>query len=52
MIDKKSKILFSIFLVLIAGSVIFSYYRFIIKKDFAIFTPPPEASEEAEPESI
>jgi len=34
--DKKSKILLAIFLLLIAGSVAFTYYRIMIKKDYLI----------------
>jgi hypothetical protein len=34
--DKKSKILLAIFFLLIAGSVAFTYYRIMLKKDYLI----------------
>lgn len=38
MMNKKSKILFRIFAFLIITSVVATYYRYVISKDFVIFT--------------
>lgn len=34
--DKKSKVLITIFLILLVGSIAYAQYRFILKKDFLI----------------
>ena len=38
MIDKKSKTFFSIFFFLVIVSIAVTYYRYVILKDFAVFT--------------
>jgi len=38
MIDKQSKIFFSIFLLLLVVSIIFTYYKYVVQKDFKVFT--------------
>jgi hypothetical protein len=47
MLDNKSKIFFGIFAFLVMASLVATYYRYVILKDFAIFT-----DEEAFNESI
>ena len=39
MIDRKNKLLLTAFLILVAVSVVVSYARFVVMKDFPIFTP-------------
>ncbi|MFA5827247.1 MAG: hypothetical protein WC839_01980 [Candidatus Paceibacterota bacterium] len=36
--DKKSKILFAIFFLVIIVSIVFTYYHYIILEDFVVFT--------------
>ena len=38
MIDKKSEIFFTVFLLLILFSVAITYYRYVILKDFVVLT--------------
>ncbi len=38
MINKGSKIFFTIFFILVISSVIFTYYRYVVLKDFDFFT--------------
>ncbi|MEI8175053.1 MAG: hypothetical protein WCG28_03830 [bacterium] len=40
--NKKTKIFFIIFFTLIVASVVFTYYRYIVEKDFPFFTDENE----------
>lgn len=52
MIDKNSRYLFIGFAVLIFIVIVFTYFRFIVKKDYPVFLPTPETSEEVVQESV